>query len=73
MSLTREALANIRYRLEQLQRDIDADPNLKAIRITVTIGRSHRVHEVFVSLERSFDAAPEGVVVAAVLDNGKPA
>lgn len=70
MGLTREAKANIMHRLDQLEREIDTDPNLSQLTVNVFVNqRNRRVAEVTVDFKRRFDAAPDGVLVREALDN----
>ena len=69
MTLSRDAIANVRHRIEQQALEIDNDPSIRAIRVTVLVNeRSHRVRAVTVDLSREYDPAPEGVILREALD-----
>lgn len=69
MSLTSDASNNIVHRLRQLADEIDKDPTVVMIRAAVSVNRkSHQVLNCYVHIEREFDAAPPGALLAAELD-----
>lgn len=65
MSLTDEAIANARYRLQEKRAQIDANPNVTMVRIALAIDkRTKRVRVCYVHVEEEHDALSAGLLLA---------
>ena len=69
MTLSNDAIANVRYRIRQKAADIDNNPDLAMIRVAIAIDRKTRkVRACYIHIEEEFDPAPPGVLLDLALD-----